>query len=63
MFYVITQPLPSNILYVFYENFVFKGKMFRKYIILKIFDFFVIFKISKIRDSSFVALLIIRHIL
>ena len=57
----IHQPLPSNILHAFFENFVFKGKMFRKYKILRFF--FRNFQNLKIRDSSFVALLILRHIL
>ena len=61
----IHQPLPSNILHAFFENFVFKGEMFRKYKILRIFlIFFTKFlKFEKYRDSSFVALLILRHIL
>ena len=37
----IHQPLPSNMFYVFFENFVFKGKMFRKYKILSFFIFFL----------------------
>ena len=36
----IHQPLTSNILHDFFENFVFKGKMFRKYKILGIFYYF-----------------------
>ena len=60
----IHQPLPSNILYAFFANFVMKEKKFRKYKILRnVFDFFGIFIIWQIRDSSFVALLILCHIL
>ena len=36
----IHQPLPCNVLHVFFLNFVFKGKRFRKYKILTIFLFF-----------------------
>ena len=46
----------------FFENFDFEGENFEKEKkLLKILDFFGIFKILKIRDSSFVALLILRH--
>ena len=54
-FYIhIHQPLPFNILHVFFENFVFKGKMFRKYKILRIF--FIFLEFSKF-DKSEIAVL------
>ena len=58
----IHQTLPSNIMYVFFENFDFEEKFFekKKWIFLK---FFEIFTILKIRDSCFVALLLLRYII
>ena len=45
----------------FFENFDFEGENFEKEKkMLKILEFLGIFKILKIRDSSFVALLILR---
>ena len=55
----IHQPLPSNILYGFLKILTLRGKILKK--MLKILDFFGIFKILEIRDSSFVVLLILRH--
>ena len=43
----INQPLPSNIFHAFFENFDFKGKMFRKYKILMIIFFLRNFQNSK----------------
>ena len=46
----------------FFENFDFEGEHFEKEKkMLKFWNFLGIFKILKIRDSSFVALLILRH--
>ena len=50
----IYQPLPSNMLHDFFENFVFKGKLFRKYKILRIF--FIVFGIFKILKSEIAVL-------
>ena len=60
----IHQPLPSNILHAFLKILFLRGKCFGNIKFLRFFYiFFGIFKIRKIRDSSFVALLILRHIL
>ena len=45
----------------FFENFDFGGKLFQKEKMDIFLKFSEIFKILKIRDSSFVALLILRH--
>ena len=60
---LIHQPLPSNILYAFLKILILKGIILKKKKkMLEILDFFLkFFKILKIRDSSFVALLILRH--
>ena len=47
----------------FFENFDFEGEMLKKKKNVEIFDFFSVFKMKKIRDSSFVALLILRHLI
>ena len=58
----IHETLPSNICYGFLKILILRGKILKKKKkILKILDFFGISKILKIRDSSFVALLILRH--
>ena len=53
----IHETVPSNICYVFLKILIW-GKLFRKW--KKTFSF-EIFKILKIRDSSFVALLVLRY--
>ena len=58
----IYQSLPSDILNVFFENFDFQGGNFEKKC-LKAWKFFDILNILKIRDSNFVALLILRHVI
>ena len=55
----INETLPSNILYVFCENFGFEGKGFER----KKWIFFLSLKILKIRGRSFVAILILRHVI
>ena len=58
----IHETLPSNICYGFLKILILRGKILKKKKkMLKMLDFFGIFKILKIRDSSFVALLILRH--
>ena len=58
----IHETLPSNILLRFFENFDLGGNCLEKIKIGHFFNFFLeIFEILKIRDSSFVALLILRH--
>ena len=59
----IHQPLPSNTFTVFFENFNFEGENFEKgKKMLTILEIWQIFKILRIRDSSFVTLLILRHL-
>ena len=58
----IHQPLPSNILYGVLKILILRGKILKnKKKCLKFWKCLEIFKILKIRDSSFVALLILRH--
>ena len=58
----IHETLPSNILYGFLKILILRGKILkRKEKCWKFWNFLEIFKILKIRDSSFVALLILRH--
>ena len=58
----IHQPLPSNILSVFLKILILRGKILKKKKnCRKFWKFWGIFKIFKIWDSSFVALLILRH--
>ena len=52
------QLLPSNILYGFLKIVILRGKFLKKKKMLKILEFF---EILKIRNSSLVALLILRH--
>ena len=58
----IHETLPSNICYGFLKSLILKGKILKKKEkMLKFWKFLGIFKILKIRDSSFVALLILPH--
>ena len=60
-FKIVLLFMDHPVCYVFFENFGL-GKLFRKEKKLTFFlAIFGIFKILKIRDSSFVALLILRH--
>ena len=58
----IHETLPSNICYGFLKILILRGKILKKKNkMLKILKFLGIFKILKIRDSRFVALLILHH--
>ena len=58
----IHQPLPSNMLSGFLKILILRGKILKKKKnCRKFWKFWGIFKIFKIRDSSFVAPLILRH--
>ena len=56
------QPLPSNILYGFLKILILRVKTFKRKELLTILEIWQIFNILRIRDSSFVALLILRHL-
>ena len=57
----IHQSLNSNIFYGFLKILMLRGTILKNKKMLKILEIFEIFKILKIRDSSFVALLILRQ--